>query len=515
MSSSKSLLHSTAFSSVAIYTEYLLGMVVSIIIARHLQPAGFGSYSVVVWMVALGVVFTNSGTATAAIRFVAELRAGDDPTLIRPLIAYLRRAQRIFLLVVLAVGGVALLAAGDRVAPELHHGWLFAFLVATIAIRAMYMFNIGIAKGFQNFRGMAVIAGVSAPITLLMVAVAGWFDAPIEAFLGIFVASSVVLHAMSCWQTAPAIPAAPAGTQLPPELLARVRRHMRLTAMTVTLGFLVGSETEVVFLKAFSGEDPAGQFKVAYQLATGAALLVPGVFGAVLLPMMAGALKQGAEVAAQRFVGSTRYLTLLAAPLIAFGVLFAAPLIDVLYGAAYAPAAQVFVVCLAVAALMTMTQGGSSLLVSADRQGSILVMVATLVVVKIALNLALISRLGLEGAMIAHLVAAMGYVCAVMLLAVRTSGVQPEWGVLARIVLAAGIGAVLAWPLLALGGAGLVAIVAGGAVLGAAYLPLTLALNCWSRSDIDYLRGLHARLGARRSGLVDRLLLRARERAHA
>jgi hypothetical protein len=43
MRKESSLLHSTLFSSIGIYTEYVFGMVVSILIARHLQPAGFGS----------------------------------------------------------------------------------------------------------------------------------------------------------------------------------------------------------------------------------------------------------------------------------------------------------------------------------------------------------------------------------------------------------------------------------------------------------------------------------------
>lgn len=512
MNKEHSAVRSTLFSSLGIYTEYLLGMVVSILIARHLQPAGFGSYSVIIWMVSLGVIFTNSGTATAAIRFVAELRGGEQPDLIAPLLTYLRRRQMVFLAVVLAVGGFALLFAGHYVAPDMHHGWLFAFLLVTISVRALYMFNIGVAKGFQNFRGTAMIAIASAPLTLLMVAIATWLDAPIGVFLGIFVASSFMLYLMSHLQTVASVPASAAGTLLPPELLARVNRHMRLTAMTVTLGFLVGSEIEVLFLKLYATEDSAGQFKVAYQLAIGAALLVPGVFGAILLPMMASALKQGAEVAAQRFVASTRYLTVLAAPLIAFGVVFSTVIISVLYGAAYAPAAPVFAACLVGGSLMTMTQGGSSLLVSADRQGSILALVAVMTLLKIGLDIVLIIHYGLQGAIYAFLIVSLLYAATVMLLAIRTSGASPEWGLLARVGLAAAVGGAVAYPLLGQVPP-LASIIVGGMLVCVVYLPLTLAFNCWSRSDIDYMRALHGRLGSRRSLVMDRVLERAHRRA--
>lgn len=514
MSKHSSAVSRTLFSSIGIYTEYVIGMIVSIIIARHLQPAGFGSYSVVVWMVALGVVLTNSGTATAAIKFVAELRGSEGHDLIRPVLDYLRRAQRWFLLAILLIGAAVLLLAGDRVVPELHHGMLLVFLVITVSVRSLYMFNIGIAKGFENFRATAIVAVVSAPLTLLMVAIAGWFDAPVEVFLSIFVVSSFILYLMSRAQIASAIPPPVAGVRLPPELLARVRRHMRLTTFTVALGFLVGSEVEVLFLKMYSSEDSAGQFKVAYQLASGAALLVPGVFGAILLPMMANAIRQGSEVAAQRFVASTRYLTLLAAPLVAFGVVFASAIIAALYGPAYAPAAPVFAACLIGGALMTMTQGGSSLLISADRQGSILVLVSTLVLLKIGLDIALITLYGLRGAIYAYLIIAALDVLAIMLLAIRTSGMTPEWGKLLRICAAAACGAAVAYPLLGRLPP-LAAAMSGGAIVALVYLPLTLLFNCWSRVDIQYMQQLHQRLGRRRVWLVEMLLALAYRRAPA
>ena len=37
-----------------------------------------------IWLVAMGVTITNSGTASAAIKFVAELRGAGREDLIRP-----------------------------------------------------------------------------------------------------------------------------------------------------------------------------------------------------------------------------------------------------------------------------------------------------------------------------------------------------------------------------------------------------------------------------------------------
>lgn len=514
MTASSSMLSRTMFSTIAIYTEFVIGMLVSILIARHLQPAGFGTYSVAVWMVALGVVLANSGTATAAIKFIAEVRGSGELHLIAPILAYVRRAQHVFLLVVLVLGLLALFAAGNHVVPELHHGVLAAFLVISVVVRSQYMLNIGAAKGFENFRVLAVVAAVAAPLTLVMVAIAAWLNATLEVFLGIFVLSGAVLYLMSQRHVSRLVPPSAEGTTLPPELLARVRRHMRLTAVTVSLGFLIGSEIEVLFLKMYASEAMAGQFKVAYQLASGATQLVPGVFGAILLPMMANALKQSTEVAAQRFVTSTRYLALLAAPLIAFGMLFSSTIVTVLYGASYAPAGPVFAACLMGLAISTATQGGSSLLVSADRQTSMLKLQVVLVILKVGLGIALIKLYGLTGAVYAFWVVSLVYVVVVFRLAITTSGASPQWGRLLRIALSALIAAAAAWPAL-LHLPPVLAIIAGGLIVGTVYLLLTFAFNCWSQPDIEQMKLLHGRLGRRRIPGVDGLLDRARQRAHA
>ena len=94
-------LRNTMFSSVGIYTEYVLGMLTSIFIARHLGPAEFGAYSAIIWLVAMGVAMTNAGTASAVIKFVAELRgAGREDLILWPVLSV---ASIVFLYVLVKV----------------------------------------------------------------------------------------------------------------------------------------------------------------------------------------------------------------------------------------------------------------------------------------------------------------------------------------------------------------------------------------------------------------------------
>lgn len=507
-------LRNTLFSSVAMYTEFALGMLTSIIIARHLGPEGFGAYSAVILLVGLGVAATNSGTASAAIKFVAELRGAGREALVRPLVAYLRRAQRLFLLGVVVLGALALWLAGHRVAPDFDHGWLFAFLVLAVALRASYMFNIGVAKGLEDFRINARVAVVSAPLNLAMIAAVVWLDLPVEWLLGVFLVSGALFFGMSLTALRPLLPPGDDIPSIPADLVPRVRRQMLYSTLIVSVGFVAASEIEVLLLTAAGDAHAAGQFKVGYQLASGAAALVPGVFGALLLPLMANALSQGREVAGRRFIATTGYLALLTIPLVVFGIIVAEPMVHLLYGNAYEEGGLALAVCLAGTGVVAMAQGASSLLISADRQRAVLFLVVACGAAKVALGTVLVHRFGLHGALASFLCVAVLNATTYFTLAMRESGASPDWSRLARTLFAAlvaGAPVLLARPWLP----PLAELLLGTACGALLYLPLTLALRCWSVGDIEHMQHLHARLGAGRVRIGAGLLAWARGRALA
>ncbi|MCX7514601.1 polysaccharide biosynthesis C-terminal domain-containing protein [Frateuria hangzhouensis] len=494
MNAPASALRNTLFSSAGIYTEYVLGMLTSILIARHLGPQSFGIYSLVIWLVSVGMTMTNAGSASAAIKFVAEFRGSGREELIRPLLGYLRRTQRTCLLLVLVATGLLAALAGDKLVPDIDRLVLFGLLALTISLRAPYMFNISLGKGLENFRATAMVALIATPLNLAMVAGAWWLDASMGVFLVVYAISSAVFYGVSHYQTARLVPAS-AGARLSPELKRRIARHMRYVAVTITVGFVATSDVEVLFLNLFASPAEAGQFKVAFQLAAGAALLLPGVVGALLLPMMANALSRGMSLAGRRFAGATTYLMLLAAPLVAFGFVFAPAVIGLLYGASYAAAAPVFAICLFGAALGTVSQAASSLLISADRQRSIMLLVIANAAFKLLLDVVLTVHFGLAGAVAACTIANVLTAMAIVALAMRVSGLQPDWPRLVRIISAAALAAVAVLPLRGLW-TPLPTLVLGGATFAVAYLLLTFALGCWSRGDIGHMQRLHERLPA-------------------
>ena len=497
MNERRRALSNTAYSTLGLYAEYLLGLVASILVARELGPADLGIYGLVVWIVATAVVVANAGITTAAIKFVAELRGGGHEALVPALVQRLRFLQRVMLGVVLAGVALLYLGAGTRLMPGVDAG-LFALLLAAIALRAPYMFNIAVAKGAQDFRGTALVAGVGAVSNLLLVAIAFARGAALQVFIAIYAVSSAVFWLVSRQRAARILGPAPAGrAALPVELERRVRHHLRVVAVTIVLSSIGASEIELLFLTLHGDPAAAGLFKVANALALGAALLVPGVVGLQLLPLMANAYGQGPQVAARRISTATAWLFLLGAPLVAFGAVYSARLVELLYGPAFAAAAPALAGLLVARVASTLGHGASAYMVSADRQTSMMVLTLIFSVLRFTGALISIRYYGLAGAVAAAAVLAVLGSGSTIVLALRETRSSLPWGRLLRTALAAALVALCAWPLARIEPA-LLALAAGGLAFVVLYPAAVLLLRCMSDDEREFAQGLAARLGGDR-----------------
>ena len=505
MKSRERTLLNAVFSSVGIYTEYFLGMLAAILMARHLGPGDYGVYGLFMWFVSIGMVVTNSGITTGAIKFVAELRGNGREDLIVPAVARLRHTQRMHLVVAVALGVAAYVWLRHRLPVDM--GLVeFLLLLVSMAMRTMYMFNISTAKGFEAFGATAKVALVAAPLNLLMVIAAAWLDGSVFWFVVVYAVSSVVFLAVSRQQVRRLTRALPRGGTLPEDLCRRMRRHLQLVAATVVIGFFIASDVEILFLTMYDNTRSAGYFKVAYQLATGVTLLVPGVFGALLLPMMAKALTAGAQVAGRRFVAVTSYLALLAMPVVVFGVCFAGAVIGLLYGASYAAAAPVFAWIVFSCGVGSITQGASSLLVSADRQQVILVLTIVFGLLKVVLDVLLIAHFQLRGAVAAIVTVGLAGSITYVVIGMRVGGVRLDWNRLLRIAAAGVLSALLALPVRSLHLLPIWTVLLGGTLVVVSYLLLTLLLGCWSEGDLAQWQSLHRRLAGGRPQAFGQLL---------
>ena len=487
------VLANTGFSSVGLYTEYLFGLIASIMVARALGPEDLGIYSLLVWIVSMAVIVANAGITTAAIKFIAELHGSGKTMLIPALVARLRRLQRIMLSVVVLAVAVTLVLAHDRLAPGVVF-WVLGLVVASVLMRAPYMFNIALAKGAQDFRSTAIIAVVSASANLAMIAVALAWRASLPVFVIVFAVSGVVYFLVSQWRVRRILQDTnDAPVSLPADLESRLGHHLRIVAISIVLGSIGSSEIELLFLNILATPSDAGMFKVANALAMGAALLASGVLGAQLLPMMASAYGRGPEQAASRIAATTAWLFVLGAPLVALGAIFSVPLIKFLYGSAFAPAAGALSILLVARVASTLGQGASAYLVSADRQTAL--MQLTLLFTALRLAGVYIGTLyfGLMGAVVSSAVFAVLGTVSTVWLALRDTSAKLPWPRLLRIAAAAALAALCSMPATWLHPP-LLVLAVGGIVFAVVYLAALWLMGCLEDADAEYVRRLMKRV---------------------
>lgn len=505
MSERKRLLGNTLFASVGIYVEYFLGMLTSILVARYLGPSEFGVYGLIMWLSGLGIALTNAGITTGMIKFVAELRGSGREDLLVPLVSLLRRTQKIMLTAVLLVSATVFVVAGKRLVPDINLIG-FGLLLLSVSMRAPYMLNVAIAKGFENFRSTATIAAIVAPLNLVLVGIAILFKASLEGFVLVYAVVSICFYVVSARLIRHQVPLQVTRLELPVELRVRIRRYLIYAVTKMFIAFFCASGSEVLFLNLWGTSAQAGQFRAAYQLAMSASLLVPGVFAATLLPFMARSLGENPDAARRRFVLSTIHLTILSAPVAAFGISAAADVIAALYGAAYSPSASALAWNLAACSLTIVVSGtASSLLVSTDQQRNLLIVTIINGAIKVPLSIYLIIHYGLAGGVASFVLDAVLNALTQFWLALRINKAQMPWLQLARILVVAACASVPAslishwlppWP----------ALFFGALVFAPTYIIGTFVAGCWDHRSIDYMQELVHRIGRARWVRVERFL---------
>lgn len=498
---SRRALSDTAYASFAVYIEYLFGLIASILTARALLPSDMGVYSLLIWLVANGVIVANAGITLGAIKFIAELRgAGHEDDTAR-LVRRLRGMQRAMLAIVVVALALVFACFRDRLAPGVP-GWTFALLLGSVALRAPYMFNIAVLKGRQDFKSTALVAALGAGVNLALIA-ALWSGrvahASLPAFVVVYALSSLVFFFVSHWRAMRFPEGARGDGALPPELEARIRHHLRVAGLTTVLGALGTSEIELLALNVLSDAAHAGLFKVANALAGGVALLVPGVLSAQLLPMMARAHGSGGGEAARRFVAMTVWLWILGAPLIAAGSVFADHAIGLLYGSAYAGAAPVLIALLVARTALVLGQGASAYLLSADRQTALLRLTLVFTALRVLGVFAATWGWGLPGAVAATVALALFATAATTRLAMRDASTSLPWARMARIAAAAAVPAACCLPLAGRLGP-LAGLAVGTAVFALLYPLCAWWFRCLSDEDAGYLRAIAAKLRRRAAG---------------
>ncbi|MGA2319519.1 MAG: oligosaccharide flippase family protein [Solirubrobacteraceae bacterium] len=393
---------------------YGLGFASTVIVARSLGPTGRGTVAVALTLAAILVQLGSAGLISGCAYYVAGEKSSPA------------QAARQALLLSIAIGGVlaiGVIALRAGALDVVGIGWVAMVLVAAGAPGMLYMLLLqGILLGAgraRAYNALDLYRASSAVAGLLI-----W-----ETFVGLDQHSAIAIL-IGAWWLAAAMGLvhlrAPKWwrPELQRELLGEMLRYGARVYVGTVLGLLLIT-LDLLLVKVYLGARAAGLYSVTATMAE-AMLLIPLVVGINLLPRVARGSGPAASAAAFR---STAIVLGAACAVCAA---FAEPLVRLLFGDSFAPAASLFqlltpgVFALGLAAVLSHHFAGEGYPLPAVAAAGVAL------ALNIALDVALLRPLGLREASLASSAAYMVFLALQSRLFVTQVGgyraLIPRWG---------------------------------------------------------------------------------------
>jgi O-antigen/teichoic acid export membrane protein len=383
-----------------------LGILTSAIVVRGLGDHDYGVFSLLRSILMFVVLLAGIGTGQAILKFIPELRVARSPHAARRLVRGVFATHTMAWLAILAVATVG----RDFVERVFHSEGVGIYVVVAVAL-ACFEIVFTVATHVLNASydaarlAVATLASHVVYAAALVLAFAqGW------GITGVLAAAALG-NAVACvvvWgRVRAALSFASSETSALPDVdseraitRARVLRYSLPFAAIGVLNLVVWRQSETILLAYFRTPEETGYFDVAYRLPQMVLEFVPGTVWPLVMAGMSEAFARD-RASLQRTVAKYyRMLFALCAPLCAAGVIAGGRFVEVLYGDAMRPAAvptQIFFAIFTVSFLATPL---SMALYVLEKTHVNLVVYAILAVINVGLDLALIPRYGVYGAII-------------------------------------------------------------------------------------------------------------------
>jgi O-antigen/teichoic acid export membrane protein len=472
----RSLARNTLFSAVGEGSNALL-FLLGFLAARLLGPTPFGEYSTAFAFVGLFRILPDFGMA-----YASTLAISRDRSLAERWVGGLLGFQGV-LSVVTVAGCLALGAARYEGVT-----W-FAVVILSVdlVLKSVKSTVRWLLKALERFGVEAVsllveralLLGLGVGVLLAGKGVAG--------FVLVFVAVRLVdTLGLFAYVHARVLPLAPRHD--PPlwrELFVKGLPFAYAGAM-ITLLFQV----DTVILEWIRGATEVGWYRSPVLVLEGLTL-VPRILGYALIPTMAAWAVTRPEGVSELYRRGSKYLLLAGLPIAAFALMESPRFVRFLFGPDYAPSARAAQLLLPSALFMFLSNFGETSLACVNRWRAIVIVSTLTLLLNIALNLALIPRLGFVGAAWATLASEFAY-CAATAVAMRRYGYHAGWlallwrPALATLVFAAVLWVGRGWPLLL-----------SSAAASAAYAASTFGFGVWDDRERALARDTLGRLTKR------------------
>jgi O-antigen/teichoic acid export membrane protein len=487
------ILRNVAWVAMAGYVESAVGLLAGVLIARTLGPAEYGHYAFAVWVCGMLILGGNNALPGASIRFIAEARGGQRDSLAAALGSRFLRWQR------LSSAGV-LLAFIVAMGVQPLHDWeaqlpaMLAVAVVAVWSRSGFWMLGAIGKGHERFAPENLALALTALLNaagVVLLAVGGASALQffmLYAVLGI--ASSLLVRRLLAREGLHIAPG-----PIPTELGWRIRRHVKLTGLTMLLSLSTAKAIEMSLLKVHTSTETVGYFAIAISLTKGAVDLLAGGLAAVLMPAMARRFGEAGRGALGGMLAeSTRLYWFAGLAIAGLGLTVGEGIVHLLYGQRYEAAIPVLMWSLVVAGITVVSGAAAAVLVASDHQQDRLKVLAATLALNLAVAFWLVPIYGLTGAIISFGLTQVFEMALNWAFALRRITVRLPTTTLVRQGLAAvcatGLGALLVEQLHQS-----LAFVGGALIFLVVYITLCVRLRTIRASEFEVIAHLVSRLG--------------------
>jgi O-antigen/teichoic acid export membrane protein len=402
----------------------LLGVVVTLILVRALGVRGFGQWSTLLAIAQIATSFGDLGLTQVAVSRAASSPEADAQWLGALLGLRLLLSVPICLL---QLGLILVVAPTGRVTIA---GVLIAattFLGAASSLSAAFQLRV------RNDLTMLVLTTQSVLWTA-GAAVVAIFTSDIRAFAVVFLVSNVVSTALTVLLVLRRNSVSLAGGRVFWGPMLRIGAVLGAAGILVTA--YVRLDQILVFV--FAGSRQAGLYAAAYRILD-QAQFVPGSVMATLFPLIASAYPADLPRVRRLLQTSAEYLAMGSLGALAFTVVAAKPIMVLLFGASFAPAAKALPVLMGAFVSISFGYLAGNMVVILGLQRRYFAYAALGLIVNVLLNVALIPPYGFEAAAWVTLVTEVTVMTLSMRRVLMGVGLTPKWTRIGRIVIAAAL----------------------------------------------------------------------------
>ena len=383
-----------SFAAINLYSEYFLGLLVSIIIARNLSTDDYGIYSSAIWVAGLVTIAINSGLSITVTKFVAEYRQRCVSNL--PGLLYF---MNILLIkrIILVISIFMLLIIFDIEIMRVPT-WLILILVLCAIFKAIYIYKTSIFKGLQRFDVLAKTSMVANPLNLVSVVFCAYFFPTIEGFLVAYCVACIAFGA-SILIFKSDLPTSSVNIDISNDI-NRIRTQILSATAIVFIGALVFRQSQILILENNNLLAEAGFFNIAFILATSAVTLIPGIYQEVLLPKIAKATKN--HDFTQSVNQAQRYLLILCLMILFPVIIYADVIINLLYGPRYQSAVFALQIMVIFKVIIVVNNGANLTLINKDRQVAMAKVHLLIFALALLLSFTITPQYGINGALVVY-----------------------------------------------------------------------------------------------------------------